>query len=169
MTNTTGDKYNAESEDDLMELDRICQNCSSFWQDQDDLNLGVCLNDKVFEPYLDEIFDLEDFSSCYELYLQKLYNGEKEACEQFSELEILEVPEGEDIYAYLRVEQMKYQNVDEIIRYLYDSDNEVVKNAILGLSTYVYIGNESAYKGLIKYYMGLGPAETLEDVYMRKK
>ncbi|WP_242661332.1 hypothetical protein [Alkaliphilus metalliredigens] len=118
---------------------------------------------------MDEIFGSEDFANCYELYLQKRYNGEKEACEQYNEPEIIEIPEGEDISVYLQMEQMKYQNVDEIIRYLYDSNKKIMRNAISAISRYVYIGNESAYKGLVKYYMSLGPAETLEDVYIRKE
>ena len=152
-----------------MDYERICLNCGSFFQDPDDMNLGVCLNDEAFEPFLDEILDHEDFSSCYEIYLQKRENGEKEACEQFNEPEIIEVPDGMDIMEYLRIEQMKYQNVDEIIKYLYDADNRVVRKAISVISRYVYMGNESAYKVLLKYYMGLGPAETLEDVYTRKE
>jgi hypothetical protein len=48
-----------------MELDRICQNCSSFFQDSRDTDLGICLNDEVFEPFLDEIMENADFSNCY--------------------------------------------------------------------------------------------------------
>lgn len=67
-----------------MELDRICQNCGSFFQDMDDINLGVCLNDEVFEPFIDEILASGDFSNCHELYLQKRYNGDKEADEKLA-------------------------------------------------------------------------------------
>ncbi|RQD70061.1 MAG: hypothetical protein D5S00_05025 [Tindallia sp. MSAO_Bac2] len=151
-----------------MEFDRICQNCGSFFQDMDDINLGVCLNDKVFEPFIDEILDSEDFSNCHELYLQKRYNGEKEACEDFNEPEMLEIPEGMDLYEYLRFEQLKYQDVDDIIKHLYDNDEKLASNAITTLSKYIAIGNESAYRGLVNYYMDMGPAETLEDVHARK-
>lgn len=71
------------------------------------MDLGVCLNDEAFEPFLDGIIDNEDFSNCYELYLRKRYDGRKEACEQYEEPEIIEIPEGEDIMVYLHIEHMK--------------------------------------------------------------
>jgi hypothetical protein len=154
-----------------MELDKICQNCGSFFQDSKDYytDLGVCLNDDAFEPFLDEIMENADFSDCYEMYLKKRFDGGREACDQYEEPEIIEIPDGEDINAYLYIEHMKYQNVDEIIKYFYDANNKIVNKAISTISIYVSIGNESAYEGLINYYMGLGPAESLDDVYLRIK
>ena len=154
-----------------MEFDKICQNCSSFFQDSNDsdTDLGVCLNDDVFEPFLDEIMENFDFSNCYDMYLKKRFDGGREACDQYEEPEIIEIPDGEDINAYIHIEIMKHQNVDEIIKYFYDVDNEIVNKAISAISTYIHIGNKSAYEGLIKYYMGLNPAESLEDAYIRIK
>jgi len=152
-----------------MELDKICQNCSYFFQDSRDTDLGICVNDEAFEPFLDEIMENADFSNCYEIYLKKRFDGGKEACDQYEEPEIIEIPDDEDINAYILHEKLKHQNVDEIIKYFYSSDNEIVKKAISSISTYVFIGNKGAYEGLINYYMGLGPAESLEDVYMRMK
>lgn len=152
-----------------MELDIICQNCTSFFQDIKDTYLGVCLNDEAFEPFLDNIIEDEDFSKCYELYLEKRFDGGKEACDQFEEPEFLDVPEGEDINAYLLVERMKYQNVDEIIEGFYNSNNEIVNKAISFISTYIRIENKDAYEGLMKYYMSLGAAVSLEDVRIRMK
>jgi hypothetical protein len=154
-----------------MELDKICQNCSSFIQDSNDLviGLGICVEDEVFEPFLDEIMENADFSNCYEIYQKKRFNGEMEACDQYAEPEIIEIPEGEDIRGYLIYENMKTQNVDEIIKYFYDSNLMIVNNAVSAISAYVHIGNKGAYEGLINYYMGLGPAESLEDVHLRIK
>lgn len=156
-----------------MEWDRICQNCSSFFQDDKDLRadmyLGVCVMDEAFQPFLDAILEAADFSSCYDIYQKKRYDGRREACDQYEEPEIIEIPEGEDIEDYLHIEHMKHQNVDEIIKYFYDANNKIINNAIAAIAKYVYIGNESAYKGLIKFYLGLGPAESLEDVYIRMK
>ena len=152
-----------------MELDRICQNCSSFFQDSRDIDWGVCLNDEEFEPFLDEIIENGDFSNCYDLYLKKRFNGEKEACDQYEEAEIIEIQDEEDINAYILYEKMKHQNVDEIIEYFNNADKRIVNKAISLISTYVFIGNKGAYKGLLNYYRGLGPAEGLEDVYLRMK
>jgi len=152
-----------------MEPVRICQNCSSFFHDSRDTDLGICLNDEVFEPFLDEIIENADFSNCYDLCLKKRFDGRKEACDQYEEPEIIEIHDDEDFNAYILHEKLKHQNVDEIIKYFNSSDKEIVKKAISAISTYVFIGNRGAYEGLINYYMGLGPAESLEDVYIRIK
>ncbi len=154
---------------DDMELDKICQNCSSFFQDIENMDLGVCLNDEKFLPFLDAIIENQDFSSCRELYLQERYDGRKEPCEHYEEIEIIEIPEDENINDYLLIEHLKHQNVDPIIMHLYDANNTIVSKAISAISSYVYIGNESAYRGLLMFYMGLGPAEGLDDVKIRMK
>lgn len=152
-----------------MEQDKICQNCSSFFQDSRDFNtdFGICLDDEAFEPFLDEIVENADFSNCYDMYQKKRFDGGKEACDQYEEPEIIEIPDNEDVNAYILFEKMKHQNVDEIIKYLYNSNNEIVNKAISTISTYIRIGNKDAYEGLINYYMSLDSAVSLEDVYIR--
>ncbi|HZK61227.1 MAG TPA: hypothetical protein VFC41_04070, partial [Anaerovoracaceae bacterium] len=94
-----------------MELDQICQNCGNFIQDCEDLrtDLGACILDDLFQPFLEEILENGDFSKCDEIYLKKRYDGKMLACSRYEELEIIEIPEGEDINAYLYVEQLKNQ------------------------------------------------------------
>ena len=77
-------------------MEKICHNCSSFFQDskESDIDLGVCLNDDVFEPFLDEIFENADFSNCYEMYMKKRFDGGREPCDQYEEPEIIEIPDG---------------------------------------------------------------------------
>ena len=162
-----------------MAIDGICKNCNNFIQSPDDLmsNLGICLMDDAFEPFMDEILENADFSRCYELYKNKCFSGEREACNEYEELEYLDILEQledqgcsiDDINAYLNHINKKYDNVDEVIKYFYDTNSTVVNNAISYISEYIYLGNESAYEGLLKYYFGLGSAETLEDVSLRMK
>lgn len=152
-----------------MEQDNICINCSSFFQDDRDLytEFGVCMNEEIFEPFLDEVLESADFSNCYDIYQKMRFCGGSAACDQYEEPEIIEVPDGMNVYDYLLFEKMKHQNVDDLISYLYNSDSKVVKKAISLITTYIGIGNKGAYEGLINYYMGLGPAVSLEDVYTR--
>jgi hypothetical protein len=162
-----------------MEVDRICQNCGSFFQGSEDINarvcpsLGICLNDEAFEPFIDDIIEKEDFSSCHDLYLQKRYNGEKEACDDFTAPEMIDLPEGMSIYEYLHYEaldnELKNQNVDGIIQYFYSSDSETVNKALSAISIYFYSGNDGAFEGLLNYYLSLDPAESLDDVHLRKR
>ncbi len=161
------------AEDMDLEVDRICQNCGSFFQDHEDLlarecpGLGVCLNDEEFEPFIEEILENGDFSCCHELYLQKRYDGGREACEQFEVPEMIELPEGMSLDEYLQFEALKYQNVDELIQSLYSSDMVIVRKGLATISMYFYNGNEGALEGLLNYYISLGPAESLEEVHLR--
>ena len=160
--------FEDDFEDDGIEFDRSCQNCTFFHQDSEDWDYGICTNNEIFEPYMDEIIESGSFSCCHELYLQNRIEGVRDGCEQFEEIECMEIPEGVDIIDYLKYENLKNQNVDEVVEYLYDTDINIVKRGLNALSTYVYIGNQGAFEILLKYYLSLGPAESLEDVYLRK-
>jgi hypothetical protein len=160
--------FEDDLEDDGTEYDSSCQNCTFFHQDSDDWDYGICTNNEIFEPYIDEIFESDNFSCCRELYLQNRVEGVRDACEQFEEIECMDIPEGVDIIDYLRYENLKSQNVNEVVEYLYNTNVNVVKRGLNALSTYVYNGNLDAFEILLKYYLSLGPAESLEDVYLRK-
>jgi len=144
-----------------------CQECGSFYQDEDDMDMGVCMNNEVFEPFAEEIVESGSFASCRELYQALRYHGEREACEQFEEVQEIEIPEGMNLATYLKLEQMKYENVDEITKLLYTVDNNILDKVISEISTYVYLGNQSAYEGLESFYLSLGPAESIWDVKTR--
>lgn len=154
-----------------MEQDSICQNCNYFFGDIRDFEtgLGVCLRDEVFDSFIDEIMESSDFTCCYELYLEKRFSGEKAGCSYFEEQEIIEVSDEDDIYGIILNENLKYQKVDGIIEKLNGSDSVQIEEAITSLSAYIGLGNNNAYEGLINYYTGLSPADSLKDVHVRMK
>ena len=149
-----------------MELDRICQNCCYFIQKDDDFTtgFGICTKDPVFNDFLDEIYEFGNFSKCQDWYLKKRLDGETEGCSDYEEIEIIELPEI-DLYAFIN--QMKEEDMGDKSQLLYDEDPTVVCNAISEISKYVSLGNESAYRALLNYYMSLGAAESLEEVHQR--
>jgi hypothetical protein len=154
-----------------MKENKICQNCSKFIQNINDLNTGqgICVEDASFESFLDEILEDANFSRCYEIYKQKRFNGEKEACNHYEEPEAIEYQEVEDLDAYLIVQGLKGQNVDEINMYLQSDEYEKVEKAISLASMYISLGNQSAYEYLLNYYLKLEPAISLKDVHLRIK
>lgn len=89
-------------------------------------SFGVCLNDPAFEPFVKEILENGDFSNCYDLYLEKRFDGDKEPCDQFAEIEEAEIPDGMDIETYIHIEAMKHQNVDALIEYLRSPNARIV-------------------------------------------
>ena len=153
-----------------MEQEKICQNCCSFIQDSKDLyiDFGICSYDEEFEPFLMEVYNA-DFSNCYEIYQKKRFSGDKEACDQYEEIELFEDSDDGDNNAHTLIEKMKHQNVDENIKYLYNSDCEIINYAISTITMYICLGNNDAYEGLIDYYVSLDSAVSLEEVYIRMK
>lgn len=163
-----------ENEEDLEWLNEpICSNCTSFFQDQDSddwrTGFGVCMNDPEFDPFAEEICETGSFSCCYDLYQKKRFDGDREGCEDFELPEKADIPEGMDIKTYLELEGMKRADLSEVIKVLYEPDLDRIYRAISMLQTYAYMENEGAYEGLLQYYEGLGPAQTLEDVHLRKR
>jgi len=148
----------------------ICQNCSYFFSDaEDETGLGVCMRDEAFESFADDIMECSSFACCYELYLEKRFDGEKAACSDFEEVEIIEDSDADEIYGYLLHESLKNQNVDEIINKLYSLENKEIEQAVTSLSGYIAIGNNDAFEGLLNYYKQLPPADNLKDVHVRVK
>ncbi|TAH60755.1 MAG: hypothetical protein EWM50_06385 [Gottschalkiaceae bacterium] len=154
-----------------MQFDEVCQNCNYFIQDSNDLRagLGVCLKDDIFQPFHYEILENANFSECYDLYLEKRFDGLREVCNLYEEINLIDISENEAPEAILTVEQMRTSNLDNVVNDLYDSDLELVNRAVRTVISYAYIGNTSALKGLLNYYMSLGSAVSLEDVYLRIK
>lgn len=152
-----------------IEQDKICLYCNYFFPDSSvsEAGLGVCLKDEAFAPFINDIMESSGFASCYDLYLEKRFDGEKAACPDFEEAEIIEVSDDDDIYGYILNETLKHQKVDDIIEKLYSSDIDQIKGTIESLSAYIVLGNNDAYKGLVNYYTGLPPADSLEDVHIR--
>ena len=113
------------------ELDRICQNCGCFTSSGDDLEkgIGICWMDDAFDPFWDEVADA-DFSNCHDLYLEKQFDGERKGCDEFAVPEMLDVPEGWNPISYIILEEMECQNIDELIKYLYHEDSQIVNNAV---------------------------------------
>lgn len=154
-----------------MELDRICMNCNSFLSaaDDDESEFGVCLNDEAFEPYIDKLLEEADFSCCYDLYLEKRFNSDREPCSEFEEIELIEFENEEELKAILKHESMKHQDVSEVLEHLHSTNNEIIDYTINFLSRYIALGNKSALQGLLDYYTGLPAAENLEEVHRRMK
>ncbi len=77
------------------ELERICGNCNySFPSESGGSELAICLNDPVFEPYLDALLENQDFSRCLHLVEEKCFAWEHKACAEFDTAETVgQVPE----------------------------------------------------------------------------
>ncbi len=70
-------------------LERVCLNCSQFLPSsmEEATEYGICLSDQDFEPYIDGLLDGSDYSSCRNLIDSKQFLAERDACEDFDEIE----------------------------------------------------------------------------------
>lgn len=148
-----------------MELERICFYCCNFFMEVGVENLGVCMADEAILPFADEIYENENFDCCYELYLEKRYDGNQEACAQYEEVEIIGCYEEED-EDELRNELM-HRPMDDVLAELSGADRNRIHRNVNILYPYISYRNESAFRGLLDFYNGLPGAEELEDVHTR--
>lgn len=148
-----------------MEFDSICQNCTQFFNHIDDMRdkncMGVCVLEKEFEPFLDEIFEESDFSVCMPLYEKYRYSGFREACDKFEM-----VPLEDDEYSELDF-KLQHTDMTPAIEILSDSNPQNVIKVINLLIHYTNLQNEGAFEGLLEYYRSLAPVEVVTQSHQR--
>jgi hypothetical protein len=71
------------------EFERVCFNCNNFFPTtmDDPTEFGICLNEKEFEPFIDELVDNYNYAPCQSLVDKKKFAGDSEACLEFSEID----------------------------------------------------------------------------------
>lgn len=158
------------------ELEKICNNCSNFLIDVNDFesNLGVCIQDEAFDEYLDKIFENSDFSFCIDLYKEKRFDGERDACADYDEVVIVEDEELENECQMTeeeldrRVDALKNQDVSDIAKFLYGEEKE--KNKAISVLLYLMnFNNKNAFDTMQNYYSNLPPVGSIDDVHFRLK
>lgn len=185
----------------FIELDKICQNCCYYFSDcsnlTDDLRngFGVCLRNDDFNSYIEEneeIVENSDFSYCIELYQEKRFDGDREACSYFEPLEIIDTEyedneDNEDNEDYadnedyetvqlddaqldrMLEEYLQSKDYEKLLEMLYSSDEEEKTNALAVLFKCTYLGGKEAYSSLLKYYKTLPPVISINDTHFRMK
>lgn len=161
----------------IEELERICCNCSNFFTDVNDFdgNFGVCIKDEAFEEYLDEIFENADFSVCIDLYKEKRFDGERDVCSDYDEVEIIEDEESENGSQMTeeeldrRYEIYRTQDVDDIAKYLSSEEEKLKSKAISALLYLMNFKNQNAFYSMLNFYKNLPTVESIDDVHSRLK
>lgn len=159
------------------ELERICYNCSYFITDVNDLDVyfGVCIKDEAFDEYLDEILADADFSVCMDLYKEKRFNGERDVCSDYDEIEIIEDEESENDSQMTeeeldqRYEVYRTQDVGDIDKYLSSEEEDLKSKAISALLYLMNFKNQNAFYSMLNYYKNLPAVKSIDDVHFRLK
>ena len=174
------------------ESEPICSNCTYFFPASMDepTEYGICFYDKAFEPYIDELIEEYNYSSCQELIEEKKIHGDTKACEHFEEPEEIEP----DDNRYLRIEFKKQEGtgkldidametallldrIEKIDWKTHPVDKHVVQlnspykhkqlQGVSSLAGLAKLGNEKALDELIEYFGKLPSPNTLEEVHFK--
>ncbi len=71
------------------EPENICLDCHAFRPVSfaAGKEMGICLLDPVFDPYLDEIIERDSFDGCGQLVQEKMFSSGQEACTLYDEID----------------------------------------------------------------------------------
>ncbi|MEW6606941.1 MAG: hypothetical protein AB1414_05735 [bacterium] len=181
-----------EVTEEVLECERICGNCNQFLPSTMTglTEFGICMSDEAFEPFIDELFEDPGTASCQDLINRKKIPCGQEACEEFEEVESVDLGDGplaEQIEylietGHLNPETFREALIDEQIRNidfrtlpvepyvtrLKGSDAEAQQIAITTLGNMIRHKNEPAFKALLNFFKELPPPKTIEEVYFKK-
>ncbi len=169
------------------ELDRVCFNCNSFFPAEAGWTAeGICLNDSVFDPYLDELLENMNYDCCKDLIDKLKFEGNREACEHFDPVEISSTDLEEDDQEFAEGDELNVNSLQELLlkhelkrmadpnypleSYAEQLTSKSKKEVESGVNTLYLImaqGNKRAFTALCEYYSNLPPAESLEDVHWK--
>ncbi len=154
-----------------------CIDCEHCFPDSDGpTSMGICLLNSEFEPYLEEIMEL-DFERCHGLIRKKRFDFNREACPDFSPAETMEIEEFDELLGGdestdqnekeknfdLRQIDFKTLPVEPYLQDLYSSSRSRRENALNSIGSLTSLGNEKARDVLLNFLKDLGPPQTLEQ------
>ncbi len=135
-----------------------CIDCEHCFPDSDGMtSMGICLLNPEFEPFLEDILELE-FEKCQSLIRKKRFDSNREACPNFSPLEMIEI-EDFDVGKI----DFKILPVEPYLQDLHSSSRSRRKKAVGTLGALMSLGNEKALDVMLSYLKNLKPPETLEQ------
>lgn len=174
-------------------LERVCLNCSQFLPSsmEEATEYGICLSDQDFEPYIDGLLDGSDYSSCRNLIDSKQFLAERDACEDFDEIERIEIDDdshlGREIKRLVQsgelntktfetalfkeeVRNIDWKNmpIDQYVKQLKSLDKEIQNKGISSLGGMISLGNQDAFDVLFEYFKRLPPPKTIQEVHFKK-
>jgi len=151
-----------------------CEHC--FPDSEGPTSMGICLLDTDFEPYLEEIMEL-DYKKCQGLIRKKRFDFNREACPDFSPAETVELEEFDELpdgfestdqkekgkNFDLRQVDFKTLPVEPYLQDMYSSSRSRRENGVNSIGALTTLGNEKAREELIRFLKDLGPPQTVEQ------
>lgn len=175
-------------------MEKTCLDCSEYLPATmgEPTEFGICLNDKDFEPFLEELLEDPSSASCRALVEQKKFVGDRPACPDFQEAECFEIDDdsplgrqlsglaergeltAESVQEALLEEQLRQANwetlpVDDYARRLKSAEPEERDEAMESLGGLVVLGNRAAFHTLLEYLAGLPAPTAIHEVHLKRE
>ena len=175
------------------DLERQCWDCSHFFPaSTEPTEFGICLEDDEFGPFIEGLFERSDYAACKDLIDRKKFEGDREACEDYEEMESIEIDDDSELGRSLKKlmeageltpdtfeealleEQIRNIDwakipVDDHEAYLKNPDPGKKERAISSLSGLIAMGNKEAFRVLFKFFRDLPVPATIEAVHFKKR
>jgi len=165
-----------------MELERNCTNCNSFlpYPLLGVVEFGICLNDNLFEPYIEELLENQNYDCCLELVEQKKFDGNFNCCDDFSMVEIIggdssindfvEIDINDDETLNKIISSVsKNKSVEEYIDKFQSPNPDIRLKAFESVSCLAMFGNDAATKLLINSFKEIPPPVAIDDTHFKLK
>lgn len=187
-----------EEQPDMFEEtpEKSCFDCNNFFPALIDGPTAdvICLRDKEFEPFIDDLLEHQNYDRCLDLVRKKKFDGNREVCPYFekAEIETFEIDEntefGRGLVEAVESGTVDHERLAELIfeeqlrsidhktspvdQYLPDLASEHTWKrdaAAETLSGLAQLGNEAAFHHLFSFLKELPAIETIDDVHLRLK
>ena len=169
----------ADNESNIV-LERNCSNCNYFFPYllHGPSEYGICLNDTVFDPYIEELLENENYDCCKELVETKKFNGNDHSCKDFEmggiigtdlsmeELYGIDESDGQILSEVIDI-ALKKKPVGDLREKLKHPEPGPRLEAFTNLAALVAMKNVEAKKLLIESFKNIPPPVSLEDVHYK--
>lgn len=170
----------------------VCIDCNAYLPvpPEEFTEFGICLNDEACEPFVEELLEGSIPGSCRELLEKKKFAGNRTACPDFQESEIIEIdddsPLGKELHrmaesgkltqesieeALLRqqVEKIDWKTlpVDQYAKQLESNRTSERDAGISSLGAMISLGNPAAFRVLLMFLSSLPPPADIKEVHLK--
>ncbi len=177
---------------------KTCMRCNSFFSliMDEPAAFGICLNNPVFDPYIEDILENMDMTRCADLIEAHKFNGNDFFCEDYELMKSYEIDDDNPLGQQLNDLVMQQKNTPQKIvqvmlddpdsidglldqidwknapitkqaRALSGADPKEQKKAVDSLHAYVAMGNMTARNELLRFFCQLPPPVTVEDAHFK--
>ena len=175
-------------------MEKICINCSAYFPvpPEELTEFGICLNDEVFEPFIDEIMEGLIPASCSAIVEKEKFVGDRPGCPNFEEPEIIEIdddsPLGQELARlresgkltpealenaineeHIRRAELKTLPMDRYAKQLESKQSRERDAGISSFGAMIALGSTSAFRVLLRFLSSLPPPATIKDVHLKRE